>query len=248
MFPDAALSPLATFDLAALAALTFVLPVYAVVEHLQDRRRRTQGRPRTRMQMYRHGFVLLWVMTIAMLAVWLVANRSLAELGLRAPSSAFFIGGAVLAIVAATALAAQVVIVRRSAKAQAYLERQLAAQPRVAEVVPETSAELQAFRLLSLSAGICEEIIFRGFMIWGFAHWMHPALAAALSLAIFVFVHLYQESPGALLRVGLTGLVFTLLTMFSGSLLPAILVHAAIDLSSGEVSYIVMRKKQLAPA
>jgi hypothetical protein len=36
--------------------------------------------------------------------------------------------------------------------------------------------------------------------------------------------------------------------MLSGSLWLAILVHIAVDLSSGEITHLPMRKRQLAPA
>lgn len=248
MFPDASLSPLTPPDLAALVALSLLLPPVLLVSHLRERRREAEGRPRTRLQKYRGTIVMLWVLALAVVAVWLASGRPLAELGLRAPPAPFFIGGMALAIAASIALAAQVIVVRRSPKAQDDVARQIEGHGRVKDFLPATTEELRTFRALSFTAGVAEEIIFRGFMIWGFAHWVHPALAAALSLAIFVAAHLYQESFGALLRVAMIGLVLTLFVMLSGSLWPAILVHIAVDLSSGEVTHLAIRRRKLAVA
>ena len=244
MFPDSSLSPLTTPDLAALATLALLLPPALLVQHLRERRHEAEGRPYTRPQKYRGTIVMLWLMAVAVIAVWFASGRPLAELGLRAPSTHFFIGGMALAIAASTALAAQVIIVQRNPKAQENVARQIEGDDRIMAFLPATKAELQTFRLLSFTAGVAEEIVFRGFMLWGFAHWMHPALAAALSLAIFTAAHLYQESLGALLRVAMIGLILTLFVMLSGSLWPAILVHIAVDLSSGEVTHLAIRRRQ----
>lgn len=243
MFPDAPLSPLTALDIAVILGLGLALPVHAVVEQRVDRRRRQIAGPvRSRMRLYISALAWLWVTTVSVLACWLLSDRPLAELGLRVPQTAPFIGAMALAVLGCAALAAQVVVVRRSAEAQAEVARQLAAQPRVAETLPVTRLEQMMFRLVSVSAGVGEEVVFRGFLIWGFAHWMPPALAAALSLAIFAVAHVYQESAGALVRVGLTGLVLTALVMISGSLLPAILLHVVVDLSSGEMSNAVRQR------
>jgi membrane protease YdiL (CAAX protease family) len=101
--------------------------------------------------------------------------------------------------------------------------------------------------LVSVSAGVIEEIVYRGFLIWAFAHWMHPVAAAALALAVFVAVHLYQESFGALARVAVFGAVAVVLVMLSGSLLPAIALHIAVDLASGETTHIAFRENAMAP-
>jgi membrane protease YdiL (CAAX protease family) len=100
--------------------------------------------------------------------------------------------------------------------------------------LPDTAVERFGFALLSLTAGVCEEALFRGFLI----RYLHegplalpllPALAAA-SLA-FGLGHLYQGGR-AVLSTGLAGAAFGLVFLLSGSLIPGIVLHALIDLQA----------------
>jgi uncharacterized protein len=70
---------------------------------------------------------------------------------------------------------------------------------------------------VSITAGFCEEFLFRGYFIWVFAPWLGWWGAATLSLAIFAVAHIYQGWNGVL-RTGIMGAVFTLLVWLSESL------------------------------
>ena len=78
---------------------------------------------------------------------------------------------------------------------------------------------------VSLTAGFCEEFLFRGYFIWALAPWLGWWGAAALSLLIFASGHAYQGWNGAL-RTGIVGAIFTLVVAIFGSLWPAIALHA----------------------
>lgn len=101
------------------------------------------------------------------------------------------------------------------------------------QVLPRTGGEKALFVLLSLAAGVGEELAFRAFAI--------PALiritgsvtgAVLLSSVAFGFLHGYQGWIGVL-RTGLMGLVLAITFVVTGSLWPAVLAHAALDLISG---------------
>jgi membrane protease YdiL (CAAX protease family) len=106
-------------------------------------------------------------------------------------------------------------------------------------LVPHTSAEHNVFVLLSLTAGICEEVIFRGFVMWYFAVWTGPVPAAILSSVVFGFGHIYL-GLAHVPRTALVGVVFAFLTLGTGSLWPAIIIHAALDLHSGELGFRIL--------
>jgi hypothetical protein len=76
--------------------------------------------------------------------------------------------------------------------------------------------------------------------IWVFT----PALgwwgAAALSLLAFTAGHAYQGWSGAS-RSAVAGTLFTLLVLATGSLIPAMLLHALIDAGSGVIAWLVLR-------
>ncbi|WP_017585097.1 CPBP family intramembrane glutamic endopeptidase [Nocardiopsis ganjiahuensis] len=82
----------------------------------------------------------------------------------------------------------------------------------------------------SVTAGICEEIVFRGlFIAVGVSLGLPVVAAAGLSLAVFTLAHLYQ-GPRAMAGVGVAGLALTFLYLSTGSLLLPIIAHAAVDL------------------
>jgi uncharacterized protein len=105
----------------------------------------------------------------------------------------------------------------------------------VAHLMPRTRDEKILFAALSLTAGFCEELVFRGFLIpvLGVATGS-TAIAVIVSSAVFGVLHAYQRPAGAL-RAGVLGLILAIPFLVTGSVLPAMAAHAAIDLLSGLV-------------
>jgi uncharacterized protein len=237
------LDPLTTADYALAAAIGLALPLYTWIEHLRDRRREAEGRSRPLVQRYRHTMIMLWGAAAIVLAVWIGAGRPLTDLGLSARSDIWFIAALAVAIVISLAYGSQVLTLRRSAADRAQLRRMLEQQHGVDAVLPNTPEEMRAFRWVALTAGVCEELLFRGFLIWALAHWMPVWVAAAVALTIFTLAHLYQENARALAGVAIAGAVMTVLVVVSGSLLPAIILHAAVDLAGGEMTWVARQAR-----
>jgi len=75
-------------------------------------------------------------------------------------------------------------------------------------MMPHTAIEFVAWLGLSLTAGFCEELIFRGYLIDQFTAWTkRPILAIVLSSILFGSVHLY-EGPAAVLPLISLALLF----------------------------------------
>jgi hypothetical protein len=117
----------------------------------------------------------------------------------------------------------------------------IAVTPDVERLAPHSTPELRRWVALSLSAGLCEEFVFRGYLIWAFQPLLGVWGAAALSVAAFAAVHSYQGAKGAL-AVGGLGAAFTVVTLAFGSLLPAIALHAIVDIGEGLVAWAVFRR------
>ncbi|MCM4081367.1 CPBP family intramembrane glutamic endopeptidase [Paractinoplanes hotanensis] len=103
----------------------------------------------------------------------------------------------------------------------------------IAVLVPRTDRERRFAAALSVTAGVTEEVVFRYALIaLGIKVFHLPTVAAVvLSLLLFVGIHAYQGRLG-MVNSAVLGSVFTFLTLLSGSLLPAILLHIAIDLNA----------------
>ena len=96
--------------------------------------------------------------------------------------------------------------------------------------------------MVALTAGACEEIFFRGFLMWYLGAWMGPLMAVLVSSAIFGLGHIYlgwAQAP----KTALVGLLLAFVALASASLWPAMLLHALFDWNSGELGYRVLKDK-----
>ena len=99
-------------------------------------------------------------------------------------------------------------------------------------LLPRTRHDLHAFFKVSLTAGIVEEILYRGFVIWYLGLVMPLWAAVVLSSVFFGLGHSYQGISGAL-KTGLLGLSFGALYILTGSIWLPILGHILLDALTG---------------
>ena len=103
----------------------------------------------------------------------------------------------------------------------------------IAPLLPQGMAEAGLWVLLSVSAGISEEIVFRGYLQRQFmAYTGSTPLALFLQVAVFAAAHLYQ-GVGAALGIAVYGALFTLLALWRKSLRPGMIAHAWTDIAGG---------------
>ena len=98
--------------------------------------------------------------------------------------------------------------------------------------MPVTNKEKKIWNFVSLTAGITEEIIYRGFLIFAFAY-LFPDfsiwLVIILSSLLFGLAHTYQGFTTGVLRTTIFGVIFSILYIGIGSILPLIVIHFLID-------------------
>ena len=106
----------------------------------------------------------------------------------------------------------------------------------VRAVIPVTSGERDLFTILSIMAGISEEIVYRGFLPLFLMPWFGERYLLAIlpATAVFGILHAYQSAHG-MVRTATMGLVLAAGVAWTGSLLPSILAHAALNLLIGLV-------------
>lgn len=100
----------------------------------------------------------------------------------------------------------------------------------IAAIMPHRPIELVMWFGLSASAGICEELIFRGYLLQQFTAWtQRPVLAILLSSAVFGAVHLY-EGIGAILPLMALAVVYGFVVrQRQGDLRAAMIAHTLQD-------------------
>jgi uncharacterized protein len=105
--------------------------------------------------------------------------------------------------------------------------------PLIRELMPQAPGDRVFFAGLSMTAGITEEVVFRGFLIYALSLATGSViLALLLSSGVFGVVHAYQR-PAGVLRAALLGALLAAPLLVHGSIYPAILAHAALDLLAG---------------
>jgi membrane protease YdiL (CAAX protease family) len=187
--------------------------------------------PRVRVWLYRQAITIQWTLSALLVALWLWQRRSWLDLGLvwhggmRANLALFGVA------IAVAGVAFQLPRILRDPETLARIRRRLAHMPRM---IPAGDDEMRLFYLLSITAGVCEELLFRGFLFWYAAHFMAWPWAAVVTVLLFGIGHSYQ-GPTGIITTSIAGAVFMVLYLSSGSLYLSMLVHALMDSYSGTV-------------
>lgn len=216
--------------------LAFPLGGWWAYRRFLERLAREGGRALVR----EYRFTIVWLVGLAAvtLLVWLAAGRDIAALGFAMPSEGPA-GGLVYGISggALIGLTVRPLMAAFSAKAAAGLRRQMA---KLEAFLPKTGEQLFWGLLVSLFAGLCEEIGYRGYLIPYFRFWLPewPALIAAAML--FGLAHIYQGVAGTLMTAFL-GLAFGFIYVETASLALPIVLHAVVDISAMITAWLVLR-------
>lgn len=101
------------------------------------------------------------------------------------------------------------------------------------KIFPHTSREAVIFCGLAMTAGICEEFLYRGFVFGALSKFAFPVWGVLLvSSVLFGLAHAYQ-GPGGMLGTLILGAVFGLVRILYDSLVPVVFWHAAVDIVAG---------------
>ena len=199
--------------------------------------RRSPADPgRARLWLWSRWMIMLWALVAAGVALWLFEGRAWGTLRLVMPLGWRLWGSIALVSTVAISYARTVAKIARS-----KAKRIKMGNPHVEKLAPHTRSELTWWVAVSLSAGVCEEFVFRGYLIWAFQPLLGLWGAALFSLVAFALAHAYQGAKG-ILATGAAGSLLTVVVLVSGSLFPAMIVHALVDIGSGLVAWFALRK------
>ena len=100
-------------------------------------------------------------------------------------------------------------------------------------ILPHSMVELLPYFALAVTAGVCEEFVYRGFAMAALAHsGMASWAIVLLSSILFGLAHAYQGRSG-ILGTGVLGILFAVARILYRSLLPVMIWHTAVDLVAG---------------
>jgi len=206
-------------------------------------RKTSAGDAGARTRTYRITMAWLWLAAIFVAGRWWVLARPWASLWLLPPRGWRVLAGTLVVLaVAALWLSQTRALARLSAEKRAALLRRWG---HLLALAPHNTAEYRWFIGLSVTAGVCEELLYRGFLVSALQHWVGLGWAAAVSVILFGAGHSYQGKD--VLRPTLAGVALQGITLLTRSILPCILVHAMLDVMSGTSGYILLRASGASP-
>ena len=100
-------------------------------------------------------------------------------------------------------------------------------------LLPVNLLEYLPYSALAITAGVCEEFVYRGFGIAAFSQAGLPLwLVVILSSILFGLAHAYQ-GRGGIVSNGIFGVLLAIGRLWLGSLVPVMMWHAGLDLAAG---------------
>ena len=230
-------------------ALTLAIGlVYPLVGWFRFRRleRRPDPLPRReKLALYASIVVSQWTLVVATGLVLGAGGRSLADIGQRA---GFDLGRTALVSIGLLAgFAALSWFTTRSLAVAVHGDLPPHVR-RAGRILPRDVVEVAGFVPVAITAGVCEEILYRGWLPWALAGWAGSVAAGFVAAAaVFGLGHLYQGRNGVALT-GLLGLALGATAWWTGSLVPGQALHVAVDLVNGIAVGGALARMSRAPA
>lgn len=183
------------------------------------------GSPDT-VKLYRQTMVMQWVALVVLAAAWWWLGRPLEPIGFTWPHGDGWLIGSAAVILGSAALSWSWIAVRRM-NAEDRAEQLKGLGPLV-YFLPRTDKELNYSIAISATAGVVEEIVYRGYVLWCLSHYMPVWVAALVSSVAFGLGHTYQGFAG-ILKTAAIGFFFAALYLLTGSLLFPVIAHFLLD-------------------
>ena len=227
-----------SLDVGFVLLFTVVLPVFDMLYFVpRFKADAGAGVPGARLRAYRRTIVGQWGFAVAAVVIWLRAGRPWSDLGVVPLGLAGVIGStAIIALMGAFTMQQVRAIGRITPDRREALRSKL---DYVEYLLPHSRYEFAWFTTLSITAGVCEELLCRGFLLWVLKAYVGMTLAAVIGVALFGVLHLYQGRQGAI-KAAAAGAVMTLIYLATHWLFPAMVVHALVDFSGGKLGFHVL--------
>ncbi|MBM7660271.1 membrane protease YdiL (CAAX protease family) [Bacillus mesophilus] len=215
-------------------------PIYGYFDY-QHFKHRVRLNPEERVRYYKKVMIGLWAPTILILSLVLVGPLTFEDIGVKGvqlhtetlgPWVTYITLGLVGAYI--LGLSYYLIAAKVSPKMKAQIikmKQQELVKSQFSDIMPVSKQDKQVWTYVSWTAGITEEIIYRGFLIFALIQ-LFPDMSVwmilLLSSLLFGLAHTYQGLSNVI-KTGLMGMFFALLYISLDSLFPVILLHALMD-------------------
>lgn len=189
---------------------------------------------------------MLWVLAAAVGLVCWVYGRSGKEIGLQWGDTPY--NGVAQALVVLFLVLYVLDVFSEVSKLPKTETSKSTSIPTLPAFLPSTGREFIHYASLALSAGLAEEIVYRGYCITylqtilGEEAWWQVALVLLLPAVAFGLGHLYQGWVAVLKIMGMA-VLFGAVFLLSSSLWVLMLLHVAVDLVGGLLGWKILRER-----
>ncbi len=226
------------------AMLMIVAPMYTL---LRRRTRSIEGMVFNTAQknsLYLANSLFQWGIVAGVVVAWVLQGHPISAMGLQLPNLELWPWVILVTLVFWGAYAWNT---WRQIGTPEALEETRAQWHNKTPFMPANLREFFAFIGMALTAGICEEILFRGFLmtyLQALSYGSPKFQSMVVSAAVFAVLHVYQGRVAAL-KIFVFSMAFGALYLLTNSILFSILVHALVDLVSGWIGFKVILKEKL---
>ncbi|WP_071394293.1 CPBP family intramembrane glutamic endopeptidase [Bacillus tuaregi] len=208
--------------------LIFLIGIYPFWDKKYTKRLEATGHEADRISYFKYVIYSEWTITFLLLVAVSVSSTKLAQIGLKLPdeNSVQFLGmlsGFLVGILAVTFILSRIPFYQKYQKLQTN---------NVSYLIPTGKLDKRYAVMTAITAGICEEIIYRGFLLHFLSRSpfsLEGSLLLLTGAVIFGIAHYYQGWKGVMLT-GLVGFALSRVYVETGSLIFPILLHILIDL------------------
>ena len=207
-----------------------IFPAYAILNGKKARQMLIE-QPRTKILVFRQTGLILIVLTIIVIIPFVLNEKSLDHIWLEFLHKPLWVIG----LFAISFLALYLFkSLRLSEKAAKKFQK---ANKDVSFLMPTTKPELSITIALSFIAGICEEIIYRGFLFWHLSEYVPIVVAMLFANLPFALGHLTTTGKKNTFGAFVLAFIFSGAWFLTKSLWLPILLHIIVDLYSMIFAY-----------
>jgi membrane protease YdiL (CAAX protease family) len=227
---------LSVYDHLLVVLLAMALPVGGFLSLRKIRRQVAAGIAHTtRVADYRNNMIIMWAVTFLAATLWIALGRDWAALGF-APVTGSGLAVGIAFLLAGSLVAFNVYYSRQVEQSDTAAKDLVAMTEGFDMVLPHTHRELKWFYGLSVTAGITEEVLYRGFLMAYLGGLLPLPAVIVVSSLIFALAHLYQGLTGAS-RTFLVGLALATTYALTGSILFCVIAHVLVDIIGGRMIF-----------
>jgi len=183
-------------------------------------------------RIYISGSFSLFLMGLVVMLVWILFNRPINEIGLTQPTAVRSWWWMVILFVFIY-LADSVITLSSKSRFDETVDNWKKRTP----FLPTKKSELPEYFLLCFSAGVFEEIVYRGYLVtycwYLFDGYQYQQLLGIVIPAFFFSIAHFYQGAKAVVKIFVLAIFFGYLFVYSGSLLVVMILHFLVDAIGG---------------